>query len=706
MKNSVDIRYRVYLTFIAMCLFAVMIIIKGAKIQISEGKELLSQADSMHTKIETILPERGNIYSEDGSLLSTSVPQFDLHIDMKAIAKDTFDKYIEPLSKQLATIFPTNNWTEYKELLSTEYKKENRYFLLKKRASYEEFLTVKKLQPFCKGRNKGGLIEESSTKRIHPYGLLAERIIGIYRKNANNVGIEGRYDSLLGGRQGKRIIRRIAGGTWMPIDGSEIEPENGADVHTTIDLQMQDVVENALYAQVEKEQAVFGTCIVMEVKTGKIKAMANLGRLSDGTYGEDFNYALKKIEPGSTFKLVSLISLMRDHLITIDDKVNCQGGSAKFGPYTIRDSHAGLGTLTIKDAFAHSSNVAFAKLIHENYKDKIGTYWSNLHALGLDQITGLNISDEPRPFFKRDSVEKGRYSLAYMGMGYLVMITPLHTCMVYNSIANNGKMMKPYLINSVKDYGKEVVTYKPTVLADSLLDAHSIDKIKETMNEVIETGTGKSLKNPYYSICGKTGTAQVADVIEKVGPNGEIIKEKIRYTDRMYHGSFVGFFPKEDPQYTICVVLRTRKGSNNYYGGQIALPVFKEVANRLYAMNMHKVNGIDRQEKIDVALAPKNMKTNSYNMILSSLKSKATLSTSNQWVALQKDSSGRIQSKPIYVSQKEVPNVQGMGLRDAIYLLEKTGLRVSCLGKGKVVSQSIPPGSAIQKGNKIILQLI
>ena len=266
--------------------------------------------------------------------------------------------------------------------------------------------------------------------------------------------------------------------------------------------------------------------------------------------------------------------------------------------------------------------------------------------------------------------------------------------------------MKPYLINSVKAYGKEVVTYKPTVLADSLLDAHSIDKIKETMNEVIETGTGKSLKNPYYSICGKTGTAQVADVIEKVGPNGEIIKEKIRYTDRMYHGSFVGFFPKEDPQYTICVVLRTRKGSNNYYGGQIALPVFKEVANRLYAMNMHKVNGIDRQEKIDVALAPKNMKTNSYNMILSSLKSKATLSTSNQWVALQKDSSGKIQSKPIYVSQKEVPNVQGMGLRDAIYLLEKTGLRVSCLGKGKVVSQSIPPGSAIQKGNKIILQLI
>ncbi|MBK6819976.1 MAG: transpeptidase family protein [Bacteroidetes bacterium] len=705
MKNSTDIRYRVYLTFIAMCVFAIAIIYKGATIQFKEGKELLSQADSMHTKIQVIDPERGNIYSEDGSLLSTSIPQFDLRIDFKAIAKDTFNKYIEPLSKDLAALFNNYTWTEYKEILSNEYKKENRYYLLKKRASYEEYLSVKKMQPFSKNQNKGGLIEEPSTKRINPYGLLANRVIGLWRKNANNVGIEGKYDSLLRGRQGQRIVRRIAGGAWMPLDGSEVEPENGADVYTTIDLQIQDVVENALYAQVEKEEAVFGTCIVMEVKTGKIKAMANLGRLSDGTYGEDFNYALKKIEPGSTFKLVSLISLMRDHLVTIDDKVNCQGGSAKFGPYTIRDSHAGLGWLTIKDAFAHSSNVAFAKLIHENYKDKIGTYWSNLHALGLDMITGLNISDEPRPYFKRDSVEKGRYSLAYMGMGYSVMITPLHTCMVYNSIANNGKLMKPYLVNSVKEYGNNVMSFEPVILKDSLLDANAIEKIKETMNEVIESGTGKSLKNPYYTICGKTGTAQVADVIEKIGPNGEIIKEKIRYTDRMYHGSFVGFFPKEDPQYTICVVLRTKKGSNNYYGGQIAWPVFKEVANRLYAMNMHKVNSVADQEKIEVALVPKNMKAADFNKIALGLKLPTTVQTNDKWVLQQKDSTGKYMNQVISISNNAVPNVQGMGLKDALYLLEKSGLRVTCLGKGKVVSQSVAPGSPVQKGSKIMLQL-
>jgi cell division protein FtsI (penicillin-binding protein 3) len=688
-----------------MCVFAVMIIYKGANVQFREGKELLAQADSMHTKIDIIQPERGNIYSEDGSLLSTSIPQFDLRIDFKAISKDTFNRYIEPLANSLAGIFKNATWIEYKQILSAEYEKENRYFLLKKKATYEEFLLVKKLQPFCKNQNKGGLIVEPSTKRINPYGLLANRVIGLSRKNGNNVGIEGRYDSLLSGRQGQRIVRRIAGGAWMPLDGSEIEPENGADVITTIDLQMQDVVENALYAQVEKENAVFGTCIVMEVKTGKIKAMANLGRQSDGTYTEDYNYALKKIEPGSTFKLVSLISLMRDHLIKIDDKINCQGGSAKFGPYTIRDSHAGLGWLSVKDAFAHSSNVAFAKLIHENYKDKIGTYWSNLHALGLDMPTGLNISDEPRAFYKKDSVEKGRYSLAFMGMGYSVLITPLHTCMVYNSVANNGRMMKPYLVNSVKEYGKDIMHFEPTVIHDSLLDANAIEKIKETMNEVVETGTGKALKNPYYTICGKTGTAQVADVVEKMGPGGEIIKEKIRYSDRMYHGSFVGFFPKDDPQYTICVVLRTQKGSNNYYGGQIALPVFKEVANRLYAINMHKVNSIADQQKVDIALASKNMKLRDFNKIAMGLKLDQQAAAGGTWIAQQTDDTGKSSNRVFDISASLVPDVQGMGLKDAIYVLEKSGLRVSCAGKGKVVSQSVPAGSNIQKGSKIILQL-
>lgn len=693
MNTSKDIRFRVYITFLAMCLFGVMIVYKGGIIYFKEGKELKSLADSLHTKIEVIQPERGNIYSEDGSLLSSSIPEFNLRIDMKAIPKDTFNKYLEPLSKQLSATLRDNTWTEYKEILSKEYQQGNRYFLLKKKASYEQYLTVKKFQPFCKGQNKGGFIAEANTKRINPFGLLANRVVGLYRKNAQNVGIESKYDKWLCGSQGQHIVRKIAGGTWMPIDGSEIDPENGNDVLTTLDVNIQDVAENALLKQVEKEQATFGTCIVMEVKTGKIKALANLGRRPDGSYGEDYNYAFRCLEPGSTFKLVSLISLFRDKCISINDKIDCQGGAWKVGPYTIHDSHAGLGVLSIKDAFAHSSNVAFAKLIYNNYKDKIGSYWSNLHTLRLDMKTGLDLEGEGRSHYKMDSATKGKYSLAFMGTGYSVMITPLHTCMVYNTIANGGKMMKPYLVNSIREYGKDIVTFKPMVVQDAIVDSNSLEQIKSAMNEVVESGTGKELKNPYYTICGKTGTAQVAD-------------KGIRYTDRVYHGSFVGFFPKDDPQYTICVVLRTRKGSSNYYGGLIALPVFKEVANRLFAIKMHDKNSVANKPKVNVPLPSKSMKADVYNEIASKLSIARKVPNSPSWLQhISTDSLGNLTYSPIPQYTNQVPDVNGMGLKDAIYQLEKAGLKVIPQGKGKVVAQSIAPGTNYSKGQRITIQL-
>ena len=693
MNTSKDIRYRVYISFLGMCIFAALILYKGGLIYFKEGKELKSLADSLHTRISVIQPERGNIYSEDGSLLSSSIPEFDLRIDMKAIPKDTFNKYIEPLSKSLSNTLKEFTWTEYKENLSNEYAQGNRYFLLKKKANYAQYLEVKKFQPFCKGQNKGGFIAESNTKRINPFGLLANRVVGLYRKNAQNIGIERRYNTYLQGSQGQRIERKIAGGTWMPIDGSEIDPENGKDILTTIDVNIQDVAENALLKQVEKEQATFGTCIVMEVKTGKIKAMANLGRRPDGSYGEDYNYAYQRIEPGSTFKLTSLISLFRARLININDKIDCQGGAWRIGPYTIHDSHAGLGVLTIKDAFAHSSNVAFAKLIYSNYNDKIGTYWSNLHALRLDIKTGLDLDGESRPSFKRDSAKNGAYSLAYMGTGYLVMITPLHTCMVYNTIANGGKMMKPYLVNSVREYGKDILTFQPTVLEDHIVDSSSLEQIKSAMNEVVESGTGKDLKNPFYTVCGKTGTAQVAD-------------KGIRYTDKVYHGSFVGFFPKEDPQYTICVVLRTRQGSSNYYGGLIALPVFKEVANRLYAIKMHEKNNIADQEKIKNVLPAKSIKAEQYNILASKLAIAKKIPNAPGWLQnISTDSLGNLTYAALPTYANQVPDVSGMGLKDALYELEKAGLKVIPQGKGKVITQSIAPGSTYSKGQKITIQL-
>jgi cell division protein FtsI (penicillin-binding protein 3) len=676
-----------------MCVFGLMILYKGATIIFREGAELKSMADSLHTKIDVIQPERGSIFSEDGSLLATSIPQFDLRIDFKAINKDTFNKYIETLSKELAFTLKDYTWMDYKEILSKEYAAGNRYFLLKKKATYEQYMIVRKLQPFVKGQNKGGFIAESNTKRVNPYGLLANRVIGLWRKNAENVGIEREFDKYLQGSQGQRIVRCIAGGTWIPLDGSEIDPENGKDVITTLDVNIQDVAENALQKTLEKEEAAFGTCIVMEVKTGKIKAIANLGRQEDGSYYEDFNYALKKLEPGSTFKLVSLISLFRDNLIKIDNTVNCQGGSARIGPYTINDSHHGLGVLTIKEAFAQSSNVAFAKLIFENYRDRIGSYWTNLHALGLDQVTGVGLTGETKPYFKKDTSKNGRYSLAFMGMGYSIMITPLHTCMVYNTIANNGTMMKPYLVNSIREYGKDVIKYEPTIANANILDSNSILAIKSAMSEVVETGTGKALKNPYYTICGKTGTAQVAD-------------KGIKYSDRVYHGSFVGFFPKEDPKYTICVVVRTKKGSSNYYGGQIALPVFKEVANRLYATSMHH----DNSEVLSLAeakpLSSKNLSSSDYNYLAAKLGMQKQVATASEWLNMNTtDSLGNAKVSMMEQLNGRVPNVGGMGLRDAIFLLEKAGLKVITVGRGRVTQQSIAPGSNYTKGEKITIQL-
>lgn len=699
MNVSKEIRFRVYITFLAMSLFGLLIFYKGAMIQIREGKALQQLAQEQHTRIDTLEPERGNIYTEDGCLLSTSIPVFDIHIDFSTIKKDTFNKYVESMSKQVAAVLKDSNcsWYEYKSKFVTAFHDTNRYFLLKRKASYAQYLDLRKIQPFCKGPNKGGFIAESQTQRIRPYDTLAYRVVGlIKRKNASASGIEGDYDQELRGSQGQRVMRVIAGGAWMPVDGSEIDPENGRDVITTIDLNMQDAVEQALLKQLKKEDASYGTCIVMEVKTGKIKAIANLGRdtVNKGNYFEDLNYALRRYEPGSTFKLISLISLLKDKKIGLEDMINCEGGHTDFGNgVKIDDSHSGLGMLTVRDAFAHSSNVAFAKLIYHNYKNDIHTYWNNLHDLHLDQLTGLGLSGELKPRITHDSARSGKHSLPYMGMGYLVYITPLHMCMVYNSIANNGKMMKPYLVNSIQEYGRNTKTFEPTIVNEEVLDTATITKLKATMEEVVLTGTGKALKNNYYSICGKTGTAQVAD-------------RGIKYSDHVYHGSFIGFFPKEDPQYTICVVLRTKKGSSNYYGGAIALPVFKEVANRLYALNMHNANTAVHLQKAQNKVNLYNLNASNFNIINEKLGLSGQRAPGQGWVVdCRHDSSGHMNYQTMQVLGDQVPNVNGMGLREALYLLEKSGLKVHPQGRGRVMAQSIEPGSPITKGQIITLQL-
>lgn len=688
------IRLRVYLCFMGMCLFALAILVKGSMVIFKEGPQLKAYADSLYTDVQVLQPERGNIYTEDGSLLSSSIPEFDIRLDLVTIPKDTFSKYLHSVSQGLAEILYERgkSTSDYQLTLRRQQEKGNQYFLLARKVSYSQYLKIKQLEPFVKGANKGGFMTESHIKRINPFGILANRTVGIHRKNAQNVGLEDAFNSHLKGKEGKRIVRKIAGGAYMPIDGSEVEPVNGKDVVTTLDMNIQDVAENALMKQLKIDEAAFGTCIVMETKTGKIKALANLGRQKDGSYYEDKNYALTGIEPGSTCKVISLISLLNDEKIKINNTINCGPGSYKIGRRRVTDSHP-VGVVSVEDALAQSSNIGFFKMIYGNYKDNKDAYINNLKKLNLHLPTGIEINGESKSTLNEKRIHDEEYLIGSMGYGYGLRLTPMHLCMVYNAVANNGKLMKPYLVNEVKEYGQSIQKFEPQILNDNAVHKGAVEDIKNAMHAVVKRGTGKKLRNPYYKICGKTGTARVVD-------------KGIKYSDRVYHASFIGFFPKEDPQYTIAVVVRTSKNSRHYYGGLLALPVFQEVANRLYATHVKTPSTYVNTDSMHSTPELKKVHASQFSTIASALGMETRRSVESGWLQLAKESEDKKwDTEIVKFGKSAVPDVAGMGLRNAMTVLESRGLRVIPIGKGKVGKQSIEPGSLIRKGQTITIHL-
>jgi cell division protein FtsI (penicillin-binding protein 3) len=691
-----DIRLRVYIAFLGMCIFGIAIIWRATALQIVSGPMLRERSSKEHTRIGTLQPERGNIYSEDGALLSSSVPVFDIYVDFASIHADTFKNHGMELAKELNKLFKDKTVNEYYTILSAQENKKtpSRYFLLKNDIRYDQYMAMRSFPIFKYGPNKGGFMADDIIKRTNPFGMLGNRMIGMYRQNSQSVGLEGSFNNVLSGQEGHRIEQKIAGGVWMPLDGSKIDPQNGKDIVTNIDVNTQDIAENALLNVLTKEEAAYGTCIVMETKTGKVKAMVNLGRQADGSYWEDYNYALTPIEPGSTFKINALMSAIDDGFVTIADKINASGGVAYFANQKMSDSHLGLGTISVEEAFSHSSNVACAKLIYNNYSKNPEAYLAHLQKMQIDKPTGIDIAGERKPRFSNaEDMFSNPASLAWLAIGYEVMVTPLRTCMVYNTIANNGVMMKPYIVKEVREFGKTVQTFEPTVVTEDVCKKETIEQLKQAAFAVVESGTGKALKNDVYTICGKTGTAQVAD-------------KGITYKDRVYHGSFVGFFPKENPLYTICVVIRTKKGANNYYGGQIALPVFKEVADRLYANSTAQHTALQKSEKVEpINKNYKGMSTNSMQLLQAYLQCFPTINSSNAYMSQTTDSNGNIVLSPLAIQKNIVPNVIGMGLRDALQLLENQELRVMPSGKGKIISQSIAAGSTILKGQIINITL-
>jgi len=701
-----DILWRVYLCFLGIIVLGVIILGRAIYIQRVQGAYWKSMSDSLHLKYMPINAERGSIYSEDGNMLSTSIPVFDIYIDFGAEGlrekhgKRFYDN-VDSLSISLADLFKDQSADDYKKELSVAYKNEDRYFLMKRKISFEQYKQLRDFVLVKEGRNKSGFIIDVRDSRINPYVLLANRTIGLSRGDTSkNVGLERTYDSLLKGQTGQRLMRYMAG-VYVPVDGAEIEAENGKDVITTIDTYIQDVSENALMKMMVTNNSMHGTCIVMETATGKIKAIANLGKRPDGTYLEDYNYGIgKKTEPGSIFKVATLLSLLEDKYVDTGSIVDCEGGRKSFYGLNITDSHLGTGKVTVKEAFAMSSNVAFAKLAEEYYHDNPKQFYDHLHHLRLDTATGVDIVGQATPLIKKPGGKFwGKTTLPFMAHGYEELVTPLHMLMIYNAVANNGRMMKPYLVNSIRELGVDVKTFFPQVLVEKICSDETLGKLKECMLDVVQSehGTGHSLKTVVYSFAGKTGTAVTA--LDNRGYNKG---------NKIYQSAFIGFFPFEKPKYTIAVVIQNTNESKLAYGGVVSGPVFREVADKIYASNL------SYQPFFQSAAVNDSSKYNYYglkndiNKILSVLNLPFLDSAAaGYWRSINMyDNKVILNAMNNPSSQSLVtPKVVGLGLKDAVYMLENYGLKVIAGGRGKVIYQSLPEGTTFAKGQSINIQL-
>ncbi|MCA6452664.1 MAG: penicillin-binding protein 2, partial [Chitinophagaceae bacterium] len=530
-----DILWRVYLSYILVVLACVAIFGKAIYIQQVQGSHWRSMSDSLHQKLDEIEAERGTIYSEDGQMLSTSIPQFDLYIDFRVDALREkngrlFRENLDSLSESLAGLFKDMSAGEYKALLKEGYKNEEGYFPLKKKISFREYEQLRHFPLFKLGRYKSGLIAQEKTIRLNPYQMLAFRTIGLAR-DSNKVGLEMTYDSILRGRNGKQFVRRIAGGVNVPVDDTyEIEPETGKDIVSTIDVFIQDVTENALMKMMVKNEAQTGCAIVMEVKTGKIKAIANLGKRSDGSYWEDFNYAISPTEPGSTFKLATMLALLEDKKVSLNQMITLEHGAWKIAGQTVYDSEVHKeNDVTVQHAFELSSNVAMAKMAAQHYSSNPNQFLRHLKKMRMDTLTGVDLSGERKPVIYRPGGKFwGPTTLPWMAFGYNLSVSPLQTTVLYNAIANNGKIMRPYLVSAVKEEGILLQEFGPRVIDESVCSSQTLQKLKACLEGVCISGTAKELfKGSPYKVAGKTCTALVAD-----GNRG--------YADKIYQSSFAG----------------------------------------------------------------------------------------------------------------------------------------------------------------------
>ncbi|MBC5836495.1 penicillin-binding protein [Flavobacterium muglaense] len=660
------ISYRIYLVAFAIFLVAIAIAVKLTNIQWVEGDYYRKLAKERTVKNFVIPANKGNIYSADGSLLATSIPNYEIRFDALAPKSEAFEKNVESLSDSLASVLGKTS-SYYQNELRRSRANNNRYYLISRDLSYTDYMKIKGFPLFKLGGYKGGIIVEQKTVREHPIGKIAERTIGYERRNSNGTsdgkGIEWAYRKYLNGKDGKILKQKIAKGQWKPIrDVNEVDPQDGYDVISTIDVYIQDIAHHALLKQLEDYQADHGCVVVMETETGKVKAISNLGRASDGTYYETTNYAVAEShEPGSTFKLADLMALLDDKLVDTSKVYNTYGGEIRYSGKVVQDSHkGGYGKISLARGFELSSNTVMVQAVYENYKNNPSKFVNHVNSYGLNSKLHMDFEGEGRPYVPQPTDKNwSNISLPWMAFGYGVSVTPMQTLAFYNAVANNGVMVKPQFISEIKEWNKSIVKIEKEVINPRICSPETIKKLKAVLANVVKKGTGSKLYSKDFSMAGKTGTAQV-----NYGKNGK--------RDMYYASSFVGYFPADHPKYScIVVVHKPSTINNNYYGADVAGPVFKRIAQKIFT----DVPSTNEIKKLDKKIQKQE---DSYNQYFAKLQ------------------------KP----QQLIPNVKGMPGMDAIALLENLGVHVKAVGIGKVKKQSLQAGQNIIKNTTITLELL
>ncbi len=661
--TETNILNRLYFVAGSMFVFALAVVFKLCSIQFVQGDQYRSLAEERIVKNVEIPANRGNVYSADGSLLATSIPKYDIRIDAIQPKDEVFNKYIKALGDSLSN-YSGKPSSYHQNIIKKARKNKNRYFLLARNISYSDYIRLRNFPLLELGAIRGGLIVEQTTRREHPMGGIAERTIG-YEKidedgNVTRPGIDGYFGvDYLRGKNGKRLKQKIGNGQWKPIvDYNQVEPQDGYDVYTTIDVNIQDIAHHSLLGQLELYEADHGCAVVMDVKTGEIKAISNLGRNKDGNYYERLNYAVgESHEPGSTFKVMAMMAALEDKVIDTSTIVDTQRGSKRFYGRTISDSK-GYGEISAARALEVSSNIGLATIIDEHYSDRPKKFINRIKNWNLHEPLGVTIIGEGKPVIPEPGDKIwSRNALPSMAYGYNLQMTPLQTLAFYNAIANDGELVKPRFIKAVKEFDREIETFDKEVLNQKICSDKTLKEIKAILKNVVLRGTGRRMYSENFSMAGKTGTART---------DYNNYEEWLK--DRKYVSSFAGYFPADNPKYSCIVVIHKPSTKVGYYGADVSGPVFKRIAQKIYT----ETPLIDELESLEVVSSQVQQEYESF------------YDTAQKYKTI-------------------MPSVIGLPTMDAIALLENMGLKVKVEGVGTVKSQSINKGIKVKPNQIVVL---